>query len=54
MQRVQAGGLTVTAGGKVEPDAVAGANELGGHEQNLFAQSVERGILKLGWQAIGA
>src|SRR5260370_32476452 len=43
--------LAAAAGGEIEARAVAGANELYRHEQNLLTQCLERGVLKLWWQA---
>jgi len=44
---VEPSDLAASAGGKIKARAVSGANELGGHKENLFAQGMEGGILKL-------
>jgi hypothetical protein len=41
------GGLTETAGGQVEARSVLSADELSRHQQNLLAQGLESGVLKL-------
>ena len=43
--------LAVAACGEIEPRPVGGANEVGGHQQNLLTQGVEGSILELRWQA---
>jgi hypothetical protein len=47
---MEPGHFAVAAGGEIKLWPVAGANELGGHKQNLLAQGLESGVLKLGRQ----
>jgi hypothetical protein len=44
---MEPGELAAATGGKVEPRSVPSTDEVGRHEQNLLAQGLKRGILKL-------
>ena len=48
-QGVEPGKLAAAAGRKIKSRSVLRAHELSRHQQDLLAQGVERGILKLRW-----
>jgi len=43
--------LSGSAGWQGEPRAIASSQKLGGHEQDLVPQRLQRGALKVVWQA---
>ena len=47
---MEPGDFAVSAGRKIKSGAVAGANELSGHQKNLLTQGLEGSVLELRWQ----